>query len=81
MDRKERLEEIREQAHRNGKEPFDFVKFASVYPHDTGTCERLKPDEPEWVRAQYEREYYLDHPEAMTIKEFAEILDRIDESY
>ena len=28
-------------AHENGKEPFDFLKFISIYVHDTGTFESL----------------------------------------
>ncbi len=76
-----RLAEAKAKAHAEGKEPFDFVMFASVYPHDTGNCERLKPDEPESVQEQYEWYYYIYFPEARTVEELAEILDRIDESY
>ena len=50
MDKdKEELEREKALAHENGKEPFDFLKFISIYVHDTGTFERLKPDEPESV--------------------------------
>ncbi|MBQ3281685.1 MAG: hypothetical protein IJH41_04705, partial [Eubacterium sp.] len=50
-------------AHENGKEPFDFLKFISIYVHDTGTFESLKPDEPESVREQYELFYYHFYPQ------------------
>ena len=40
-----RLADAKAKAHAEGKEPFDFAKFAGVYPHDTGSCERLRPDE------------------------------------
>ena len=81
MNRIEELMAAKEKAQAEGKEPFDFVKFASVYPHDTGNCERLKPDEPAFVQAEYERDYYLMFPDVRTVEEFAELLDRIDESY
>ena len=71
----------KEKAHAEGKEPFDFAKFASIYPHDRGGCERLKVDEPEVVQRSYEEEYYLEYPEVKTIREFAKTLDAIDESY
>ena len=80
-NRSEMLERAKEKAHREGKEAFDFILFAAIYPHDTGNCERLSPNEPDWVRAEYERRYYLDFPEVRTVREFAEALDRIDESY
>lgn len=76
-----RLADAKAKAHAEGKEPFDFAKFAGVYPHDTGSCERLRPDEPACVQEQYVLEYYLDYPEIRTVEEFAEFLDRIDESY
>ena len=78
---KEELEREKTLAHENGKEPFDFLKFISIYVHDTGTFERLKPDEPESVREQYEWFYYHFYPQFMTIEEFAEFLNRVDESY
>ena len=77
----EKLRIVKEKAHAEGKEPFDFAKFVAVYPHDRGGCERLKPDEPKAVQRSYEEEYYLDHPEVKTIREFAKALDEIDESY
>ena len=57
MNRIEELIAAKEKAQAEGKEPFDFVKFASVYPHDTGNCERLKPDEPAFVQTEYERKF------------------------
>lgn len=75
------LEEVRKAALAAGKEPFDYRKFAAVYPHDTGSCERLKGDEPKAVQDQYEWEYYVSYREAMTVEEYAEMRDRIDESY
>ena len=76
-----KLEEAKKVALENGKEPFDFVKFSKEYPHSVGNCERLKPDEPLAVQEDYERQYYMGHPEVMTVEEFAKELDRIDESY
>ena len=81
MDAKEsELAAAKEQALASGKEAFDFAKFAGLYPHDTGSRERLRPDEPDWIRAEYERKYYLDFPDVRTIEEFAGLLDSIDES-
>ena len=82
MDTREsRLGATKEKTLAEGKDIFDFAKFAELYPHDTGSRERLHPDEPDWIRSEYERKYYLDFPDVRTIGEFAELLDSIDESY
>ena len=75
------LEAAKEKALAQGKEPFDFIKFISIYVHDRGSCERLRPDEPKSVQDQYEREYYVYYPDMMTIEEYAEFRNRLDESY
>ena len=66
-----------ENEHKQGKEPFDFEKFAKNYLHDRGSCESLSPNESPGVKAQYERRYY-DHPEIMTVVDFANYLDEMD---
>lgn len=59
------------------KEPFDYEKFAQLYLHDRGSCQKLTGQESDGVKAQYERRYY-DHPEIKTVKEFADYLDEMD---
>jgi len=66
-----------ENEHKQGKEPFDYKKFAKSYLHDIGSCQRLPLDAPPYVKAQYERRYY-DHPEIMTVVDFANYLDEMD---
>lgn len=80
-ERTEKLERAKAKAHAEGKEPFDFVKFVQHYVHDTGSCERLRPDEHPSVQQQYEELYYEFYPKIMTVVEYADYLNWIDESY
>lgn len=59
------------------KESFDYEKFAKLYQHDRGDCQKLTGQEPDYVKAQYERRYY-DHPEIKTVEDFANYLDEMD---
>ena len=68
-----------EEAKKSGKEPFDYKKFAKLYLHDTGDCRQLTGEEDGDIQEEYEMRYYW-HPECKTIKEFAEFLNRIDET-
>ncbi|MDO4746831.1 MAG: hypothetical protein Q4A70_00590 [Candidatus Saccharibacteria bacterium] len=61
------------------KEPFDYGEFVKCYLHDRGDCEMLTGEEPDDVKAQYERRYY-DHDEIKTIAEFGDYLDKMDAS-
>lgn len=74
----QRRQQDAERGPKTGKEPFDFAKFAALYAHDTGSCERLRPDAPEAVRNYYKHMYYSDFPTAHTIREFARQLNEID---
>lgn len=66
-----------EGEHKRGKEPFNFEKFAKNYLHDRGSCQSLSPNESPYVIAQYKEEYY-DHPEILTVVDFANYLDEMD---
>jgi hypothetical protein len=70
------LEEAKEKAARRGKEPFDLDKLESLWkPFKYG--EFLPPRE---MRQQtWERIYYFDHPEIMTLAEFAAEMQVLDE--
>ena len=59
------------------KEPFNYEKFARLYLHDRGSCQKLTGQESDGVKAQYERRYY-DHAEIKTVKDFADYLDEMD---
>lgn len=79
MDYNEKLlQDAIKDAEARGKEPFDFVKFAEYYWHDTGGCERLRPDEPAPVQNHYRRMYYTYYPEVMTVTDYAALLNEID---
>jgi hypothetical protein len=62
----------------NGKEKFDFMKFARIYPNSNGSA-RLSECPTEEDRIRYEKMYY-DEDSVSTIEEFAELLDREDET-
>lgn len=66
-----------ENEQKRSKEPFDFEKFVKHYFHDRGNCQSLSPNESPYVIAQYERRYY-DHPEIMTVVDFANYLNEMD---
>ena len=68
------------RAHSRGKEPFDFATFARIYPHHTGNCRSLRPEESPAVMQEYREAYYLTYPRVQTIKEFAQLMDHIDAS-
>ena len=61
------------------KEPFNYEKFVKLYLHDTGDCQQLTGCESENVKKEYEMRYNW-HPEIKTIAEFADFLNRIDET-
>ena len=71
----------KKEAAARGKEVFDYATFVKHYVHDTGSCERLTGDESKAVQDQYERMYYCDYPDFMTVIEFADYLNELDESY
>ena len=75
--REKDLSQVMELAHQNGKEPFDFNKFADLYSHNAGNCEKLSHDESEDTKEYYQRWYYR-YTDIETIKEFADFLDKND---
>lgn len=72
--------QAKQEALSNGKEPFDFEKFATLYLHDTGDCKQLTQRESEAVKKEYERKYYVRHPEIKTVSDFADYLNSIENS-
>lgn len=62
------------------KKPFDYGKFVKHYLYDRGDGKMLTGEEPDDVKAQYERLYY-DHSEIKTIAEFGDYLGKSDASY
>ena len=74
-----RLQEAIKQSEAHGKETFDFPRFAELYLHDTGDCQQLQADAPEEVQGHYRRMYYVDYPAVMTVAEYADLLNRIDQ--
>lgn len=75
----QRLHDAMAQAEQSGKEPFDFPTFTELYFHDTGDCERLKPDAPASIQNYYKRMYYVDYPEVTTVAEYAKMLNQMDQ--
>lgn len=72
------LKQVEDNVERE-KEPFDYGEFVKLYLHDTGDCRQLTGDEDEDVKEEYEMRYDW-HPEIKTMAEFAEFLNRIDET-
>ena len=66
------------EAKKSGKETFDYEIFAGAYWRKNAFTEPLNGDESEEMRKSYEEEYYLDFPEVMNTKEFAEKLEERD---
>lgn len=66
------------KAIQDGKEPFDFPKFAALYAHDTGSCERLEADASTEVQNYYRNMYYKDFPQVLTVCAFARLLNDLD---
>lgn len=61
----------------SGKEAFDFARFATLYLHDTGSCESLPPDAPSHIQSFYRRMYY-EGPHDETVDDFAARLNHLD---
>lgn len=61
----------------NGKEAFDFARFVTMYLHDTGSCEQLRPDAPVHTQSYYRRLYYAG-PQEETVDGFAARLNHLD---
>ena len=71
-----RLAEAKREAAKRGKEPFDLDKFDKIFPPD---------DDDPWfnpTREQrledLEENYYVSHPEVMTLEEFAKLRAELD---
>ena len=68
------LEEAKQQAAREGKEPFDFAKLLTLFdPSSEMSSSSVLPD-PEATAREYEAKYYFS-PEVKTVAEFAERLN------
>ena len=74
----EKLDKAIAKALEKGKQPFNFKDFAMFYLHDVGSCEQFTGNEPITVQRHYMRMYYMDYPNAMTVREFADILNQED---
>jgi hypothetical protein len=71
---KRQLEEAKQQAAREGKEPFDFAKLLTLYdPSSEMSSSSVLPD-PEATAREYEAKYYFS-PEVKTVAEFAQRLN------
>ena len=69
------LAEARAEAGARGKEPFDLDRVLAMYtPRDVVHY----PPSRESLQRSYERMYYLDQPDLMTLREFADSLARAD---
>lgn len=60
-------------AQARGKEPFDLAKLETMC--DTSREGRLAPLAER--TKEYERQYYIDFPQTMTLEEFAKIVDEL----
>ena len=79
-EKKEHLEAAIAEADENGKEPFDYKKFADSYWRKNAFSKELQGDESDKMEEFFREEYYLSFPEATTIEEFAAALEKRDES-
>jgi hypothetical protein len=72
--RRRELEEAKQKAAREGKEPFDFAKLLTLFdPSSEMSSSSVLPD-PEATAREYEAKYYFS-PEVKTMAEFAERLN------
>ncbi len=79
-EKRERLNRAITDAEQNGKEAFDYEKFVNSYWRKNAFSGQLQGDETEAMIKRYKEEYYLEFPEAKTVEEFAEALEKRDES-
>lgn len=79
-EKEERLSKAIANAEQNGKEIFDYKKFADSYWRKNAFSAQLQGDEAEAKMKRYKEEYYLEFPNAKTIEEFATELEKRDES-
>gem|GEM_PF-3062771 len=68
---REKLQVVKQEATRSGKEPFDIEKFSSLYDWGDGTYKA--PITAQLVE-RFESQYYLNHPEVQTLAELAHVL-------
>lgn len=73
--RAEKLAVSKDEATRRGKEPFDFAVLESMC--DTSHGGLRIPAEERY--AEYEYMYYVDYPSCMTLKEFAEFVNVLNQ--
>ena len=70
--RAERLARAKEEAAARGKEPFDLVKLETMC-----ATEALGYSTPEERAAWFEKMYYVDHPQLMTLEQLAKHIDEL----
>ena len=80
LERREAETEVRlaaavTAATQQGKEPFDLAALEALYDTETDLG-YLPPEETRRIR--WERRYYLDHPDVMTLRAFAARLEAGD---
>ena len=79
-EKQDRLKMAITEAKQNGKEVFNYKKFADSYWRKNAFSKELHGDETESVMQHYMEEYYLDFPEVATIEAFATELEKRDEN-
>ena len=84
IDNQEKIEhqkllETIEEARANGKEDFDPNVFSKLYWRQGLMRDGMENAKDESVVDSYIREYYMDNPDVMTMKDFAAKLEAQDE--
>ena len=69
--------QAKERAKETGKEPYDFEKLFELYDIRSDLARGDAPPSEE-IKQRYEQKYYIDYPDVMSIKEFAERLNQLD---
>ena len=70
----ERLARAKADAAARGKEPFDLARLETMA--DTSSEGRMDPEEDR--RARFERMYYVDYPDILTIEDFARKVEELN---
>ena len=69
--------QAKQRAKESGKESYDFEKLSDLYDIRSDFARRGPPPSEE-TKQRYEQKYYLDYPDVMSIKKFAERLNQLD---
>lgn len=75
----EALRRAEAEAHARGKEPFDAERLRQLYhPWHSVPAPGDDPESRRLWEQEYRYKYYVDFPDAMTIEEFARLLNEMD---